>query len=98
LNGRYDWLPDGSGIVAGLKPEGDGPAPLSVLRLDSGQWQPMRYPVGAGEVDFDPRFSPDGARLGFRCGLSHSDLWVMPAAGGAPTRLTRLQGSITGWA
>src|SRR3546814_3413825 len=23
LNGRYDWLPDGSGIVAGLLPGGD---------------------------------------------------------------------------
>lgn len=97
LNGRYDWLPDGTGIVAGLKPEGGAPARLSVLRLDSGQWRPMAYPADAGSVDFDPRFSPDGTRLGFRRGLSHSDLWAMPAAGGAPTRLTRLQGNITGW-
>lgn len=97
LNGHYDWLPDGGGIVAGLKPEGDGPTPLSVLRLDSGQWRPMRYPIGAGEVDYDPRLSPDGTRLAFRRGLSQSDLWAMPVAGGAPARLTRLQGSITGW-
>ena len=53
INGRYDWLPDGSGIVAGIKPEGGGqPSPLSVLRLDTGQWQAMRYPIDAGDVDF----------------------------------------------
>lgn len=97
LNGRYDWLPDGSGIIAGLKPGRDGSAPLATLRLDSGQWQPMRYPVEPGSVDFDPRFSPDGTRLGFRRGLSHSDLWAMPAAGGVAGQLTRLSGNITGW-
>ena len=98
LNGRYDWLPDGSGIVAGLEPDGDGkPAPLSILRLDSGQWQAMRYAIGAGDADFDPRFSPDGMQLGFRRNLSHSDLWAMPAKGGMPRRLTRLRGNITGW-
>ena len=97
LNGRYDWLPDGSGIIAGLKPEGGGPAPLSVLRLDSGKWEPMRYQGSAGGVDFDPRFSPDGTRLVFRRGLTQSDLWAMPAAGGVPVRLTRLQRAIIGW-
>ena len=98
LNGRYDWLPDGSGIVAGLKPDGAGrPAPLSILRMDDGQWRPMRYAIGQGDVDFDPRFSPDGAQLAFRRNLSHSDLWTMPAAGGAPRRLTRLRSNINGW-
>lgn len=98
LNGRYDWLPDGSGLVAGLKPAADGmPAPLSILRLDTGQWRAMRYAIDASDADFDPRFSPDGSQLAFRRNLSHSDLWAMPAAGGNPRRLTRLRGNISGW-
>jgi len=98
VNGGYDWLPDGSGVVAGLEPDGDGkPAPLAILRLDIGRWETMRYPIEAGSVDFDPRFSPDGKRLGFRRNLSHSDLWTMPAAGGTPRRHTDLSGNITGW-
>jgi len=97
INGRYDWLPDGSGIIAGLKADGARPAPLSVLHLEGGQWQAMRYPIGTADVDFDPRFSPDGTQLAFRRNLSHSDLWLMPAAGGEPRQLTRLRGSISGW-
>lgn len=98
VNGRYDWLPDGGGVVAGLKPEAEGrPGPLSILRLETGQWQAMRYAIGPADVDFDPRFSPDGSRIGFRRNLTRSDLWDMPAAGGEPRRLTRLRGSISGW-
>ncbi len=99
VNGRFDWLPDGSGIIAGLAAEADGAAAsLAILRLDTGQWQPMEYAFARGDTDFDPRFSPDGTQLAFRRGLSHSDLWAMPAAGGTPRRLTRLQGNINGWA
>lgn len=99
VNGRFDWLPDGSGIIAGLEAESDGAAaPLAILRLDTGRWQPMAYAFAAGDVDFDPRVSPDGKHIGFRRGLSLSDLWLMPAAGGTPRRLTRLQGNISGWA
>ena len=99
VNGRFDWVPDGSGIIAGLEAAADGAAaPLAILRLDTGRWQPMAYALAAGDVDFDPRFSPDGTQLAFRRGLSHSDLWLMPAAGGTPRRLTRLQGNISGWA
>lgn len=98
VNGRYDWLPDGSGVIAGRDPPGGGKSePLSILRLDTGTWQPMDYPIGAGDADFDPHFSPDGTRLAFRRNLSHSDLWIMPSAGGVPRRLTHLQGNITGW-
>jgi DNA-binding winged helix-turn-helix (wHTH) protein/Tol biopolymer transport system component len=98
VNGRYDWLPDGSGVVAGLKPEAEGrPGALSNLRLETGQWEPMRYAIGPADVDFDPRFSPDGTRIGFRRNLSRSDVWEMPAGGGEPQRLTRLRGSISGW-
>lgn len=99
VNGRYDWLPDGSGIIAGLEAETDGAAsPLAIMRLDTGTWQPLAYAHAAGTVEFDPRFSPDGKQLAFRRGISHSDVWAMPATGGNPRRLTRMQESISGWA
>jgi Tol biopolymer transport system component/DNA-binding winged helix-turn-helix (wHTH) protein len=96
--GRYEWLPDGSGIVAGIRARSSGePAPLSILRLDSGRWEPMSYPIAPGNVDFDPRFSPDGKRLGFRRNLTRSDIWVMSAQGGPATRVTRMRPRIRGW-
>ena len=99
INGRYDWLPDGSGIIAGLEAEPDGAAvPLAIMRLDTGTWQPLAYAHAAGDVESDPRFSPDGKQLAFRRGLSHSDVWAMPATGGNPRRLTRVQDNISGWA
>src|SRR5690606_36229315 len=98
--GRFEWLPDGTGIIAGLRPDESGaPAPLSILRLDSGLWQPMAYSIEPGNVDFDPRFSPDGSRLAFRRNLSNSDIWIMPAeGGGVATQATYLRGNSTGWA
>ncbi len=99
INGRYDWLPDGSGIIAGLEAEPDGAAvPLAIMRLDTGTWQPLAYAHAAGDVESDPRFSPDGKQLAFRRGLSHSDVWAMPATGGNTRRLTRVQDNISGWA
>ena len=97
MNGRYDWLPDGSGIVAGLKADAARPAPLAVLHLQKGQWQTLSYPIGASDEDFDPRYSPDGTQLAFRRNLSHSDLWIMPAIGGKPRQSTALRGNISGW-
>jgi Tol biopolymer transport system component/DNA-binding winged helix-turn-helix (wHTH) protein len=99
MSSRYDWLPDGSGIVAGMKSGvEDGRAePLAILRLSTGQWTSMQYAIDAGDVDLDPRYSPDGEWLVFRRNLSHSDLWRMPASGGPPKRLTHLQGTLSGW-
>lgn len=98
VNGRYDWLAGGDGIVAGIKPGGEGePGPLSVLHLDTGQWQPMPYAIAASEVDFDPRVSPDGSQIAFRRNRTRSDLWQMPVGGGSPRQLTHLRGSISGW-
>lgn len=96
--GRYDWLPDASGIVAGLRAGRSGaPAPLSILRLATGRWEAMDYPIAPGNIDFDPRFSSDGSRLAFRRNLTRSDIWVMPAQGGPVAQVTRMRTRIRGW-
>lgn len=63
-----------------------GAADLHVLELTSGAVRPLV--VGPGDdCDADP--SPDGERIVFASDRKGSyDLWTVPAAGGAPTRLT----------
>jgi len=95
---HFDWTPDGRGLVMGgpRLPDGEA-APLQRLDLASGRWQALAYPIGAGDVDQLPRYSPDGRWLVFRRNISLADLWIMPAAGGTPRPLTRLRRDIRGW-
>ena len=94
---QYDWLPDGSGFVAGHAGEGQDGTRVSIFDLRTGTWTAVRYEASPGDVDIDPRVSPDGRWLVFRRNISHSDFWRMPIAGGTPERLTRLRTNIYGW-
>lgn len=95
---RYDWTPDDSGLLmGGTKNLDDNRAPLRLLDLSTGQWQALQYSISDGDIDINPHYSPDGKSLVFRRALSLSDLWMMPAAGGTPKRLTHLRGDIRGW-
>lgn len=94
----YDWTPGDDGLVmGGTRGAGDTHAGLRILDLASGRWRDLAYPVAPGDVDLDPRYSPDGRWLGFRRHLSLSDLWRMPAGGGPLQRMTRLRSEIRGW-
>jgi DNA-binding winged helix-turn-helix (wHTH) protein/Tol biopolymer transport system component len=95
---QFDWTPDGRGLVMGGPREaGEASAPLQRLDFASGQWRALAYAIGDGDVDQLPRYSPDGRWLVFRRNVSLADLWMMPAEGGTPRRLTRLGGDIRGW-
>ncbi len=94
---QYDWLPDGSGFIAGTTGEKQQGARISTLDLRTGLWTPIRYEAAAGDVDLDPRVSPDGRWVVFRRNISNSDFWRMPLAGGKPERLTNLRTNIHGW-
>ena len=95
---HFDWTPDGRGLVAGgpARP-GEAGAPLQRLDLATGRWQVLDYAIGAGDVDQQPRYSPDGRWLVFRRNISLADLWIMPAEGGTPRPITRLRRDIRGW-
>ena len=94
----YDWTPDDSGLLmGGTRTATDTKAPLRLLDLSTGQWRALDYPISDGDIDVNPHYSPDGKWLAFRRAISLSDLWMMPAAGGTPKRLTRLRGDIRGW-
>ena len=95
----YDWTPDGSGLLMGLEAKlpNERSSPLRLLDIASGQWTPLQYAIADGDIDIDPRYSPDGKWIVFRRSISLSDLWRMPAAGGAPQRLTQVKSDIRGW-
>jgi Tol biopolymer transport system component/DNA-binding winged helix-turn-helix (wHTH) protein len=95
----YDWTPDGSGLLMGLETKlpGERSSPLRVLDIASGQWKALNYSISEGDIDIDPRYSPDGRWIVFRRAISLSDLWKMPAEGGTPQRLTHVKSDIRGW-
>ena len=95
----YDWAPGDTGLLMGvaIKPPSESSSPLRLLDIASGQWRTLDYAIAAGDIDIDPRYSPDGRWIVFRRSISLSDLWRMPAAGGTPQRLTTVKGDIRGW-
>ncbi|MCW5581104.1 MAG: PD40 domain-containing protein, partial [Luteimonas sp.] len=94
----FDWTPDGRGLVMGaLREPEESSGPLRILDLASGEWRKLEYGIKDDDTDLIPRYSPDGRWLAFRRNTSLADLWMMPAAGGEPRRLTMLRGDIRGW-
>ncbi len=92
---EYDWTPDGKGFVAtAAKGDGDNNwwvADLEGVDLVTGVARRIAKP--ADQLNF-PRVSPDGSQVAYIGGLMSDfgavggDLFLVPAAGGAPVDLT----------
>jgi len=91
MGSGISWSPDGKSLAF---PEGTPSDPtrstISVLSLaDSNTHALTSTPPGS--LDHEPAFSPDGTKLAFVrstvAGVSN-DVYVMPASGGPPKRLT----------
>ena len=87
--GRAVYAPDGESIVFAFSPRALNKAP-QILRLDpeTGTADPL---PGVPEQSYDPAFSADGRWFAFATrDISGTDVFAMPATGGAPVRLTTL--------
>jgi serine/threonine-protein kinase len=84
-----DFMLSRSGTFVWL--EGTGAAGTKIHWLDSsGKLEPLHAERG---LYYTPRFSPNGKRLAFAMAAgSRTDLWVMDVDGGAPLRLSFLEG------
>jgi Tol biopolymer transport system component/DNA-binding winged helix-turn-helix (wHTH) protein len=85
-----DWSPDGSVLAFSGERAGSKGTSISLLPLADSATRPLTSPSGQ-EVDHSPTFSPDGSTVAFVRGLragAVDDLYIVPTAGGAPTRLT----------
>lgn len=80
------WSPDGKSI---LFPDGT-PSAINALSLDTQQAVAITTPPHVWDGDVNPAFSPDGKQIAFVRAIEGAvrDIYVMPAAGGAPRQLT----------
>jgi Tol biopolymer transport system component/DNA-binding winged helix-turn-helix (wHTH) protein len=96
----FDWSADGKSLITSDQASaaaGKG-LPLALLDLATGNKQVLQYQRAASDEDLDPHYSPDGRWIAFRRGMiPHSDIFLMPAAGGAVRQLTRMDASIFGY-
>lgn len=94
----YDWSPDGRYLVMRARIDSmNAERSFQRLELSSGIWSSLDYETRVGNVDLEPRYSPDGKWLTFRRNVSAADLWRMPSEGGKPERLTWVATDIRGY-
>ncbi|HWB84330.1 MAG TPA: hypothetical protein VG675_09335 [Bryobacteraceae bacterium] len=98
-SGRVAWVPDGSALLVLEKTSQFGAQSVFRASLSSGQKQRLTFPEEISIGDVGMAVSPDGQTLAFcRTELEGRDLFLMPAAGGEPRRLTNDRKSVLGLA
>jgi dipeptidyl aminopeptidase/acylaminoacyl peptidase len=96
ISGGFDWTPDSSAIVYAARLRADNdllPIESDLYRVAVGGGGPVRVSSIDG-VEDSPAVSPDGTQIAFIGGptttsfYTQSELWVMPAGGGAARQLS----------
>jgi eukaryotic-like serine/threonine-protein kinase len=96
---ELDWSPDGTTLA--VTDQSPGNAELYLLDLASGR---RRALISLDNLSLGrPRFSPDGKRIAYlreasQASMTHDDLYVVAAVGGAPRRITRSSWFLKGFA
>ena len=93
------WHPEGKRLIAdGVSKQPGRHGAIETLDLGTGEWTSLRYQRRVDDVDMMANYSPDGRWIAFQRNISLSDIWLMPASGGTPRRLTRMRTPMDGLA
>jgi TolB protein len=85
LNTGAAWSPDGRSIVATLSFEGNS----ELYKISPDDGRVLARLTNNPAIDSSPAFSPDGSQIAFVSNRQGSpQIFVMPASGGTPKRLT----------
>jgi Tol biopolymer transport system component len=89
--GGLTWTNDGKHLIFPDRTSYDSPSALFSLALDTLTRTRLTSPPASWDGDWTPVMSPDGTKIAFIRSPEGSvrDVYVMDAAGGTPTRLTR---------
>ncbi len=87
LNTGASWSPDGRVIALTLSHEGNS----EIYRISPDDGRIQARLTNSAAIDSSPCFSPDGSQIAFVSNRQGSpQIFIMPAGGGAPKRLTFL--------
>ena len=87
--------PDGRRLVFAVKQPNldENRNEVQLFEMEPGSGAPPRRLTGAGTVNSDPAFSPDGSLLAFTSNRSgERQIWLLPTTGGEARQLTHLPG------
>lgn len=78
----FEFTADGRALVLGSFSAGGVSAGISLFHIQERRWQALDYPRQPGDLDYNPRISPDGRWLVFARNPQLGRLYRMPAGGG----------------
>jgi Tol biopolymer transport system component len=90
LNQNPNWSPDGESLAIVDKGSRQEPFSIFVITRETGEKRRLTAPPAGSYGDTSPAFSPDGKLLAFVRvpGSGAADVYLTPAGGGEPRRLT----------
>jgi Tol biopolymer transport system component len=95
-----DWSADGMQLAFSEPLPGSDRLAVYLFNMRTGEKRKLTSPPSEDWGDWDPKFSPDGSTIAFKRVTSFwtDDIYLVPAAGGAPSRLTANRRGIWGHA
>jgi Tol biopolymer transport system component/DNA-binding winged helix-turn-helix (wHTH) protein len=96
---RMSWSPDGTWLaVTAGRVSMRAPSHIETISIATGERRTISAPPPAHSGDWSPAFSPDGREIAFVRSISGSisDVFVAPAAGGQPHRVTADNADVLG--